>query len=113
VGGSIAGPGGPYDRHGVVVDTSDAVLLDGSQVALIEARRSAPGAPPSELAFALELQGRVNRTQDRANVLYVLNADGLAALVTELLAVATRAGATDLLTEVLERVQKRWEEVPR
>lgn len=110
LGGSIAGPGGPYDRAGVVIDATNAVLLDGSQVALVDAVRG----PEHELQFALELQGRVNKTSDRVNVLYLLGPDGVAALVTELLAIGLRAGAapSELLGEVLERLEARWREVP-
>ena len=112
LGGGIAGPGGPYDRHGVVIDTRNAVLLDGTNVSLVEGRRSQPGAPASELLFALELQGRINRTEDRAQVLYLFGADGLAGIVTELLAVAARAGAPELVGEVLERLEARVKETP-
>ena len=64
-GGDIAGPGGPHDRNSVIVDTTDAVLLDRSDVCLVETSNGTP-------------------------VLYLLNEDGAAALVTELLALAHR-----------------------
>jgi hypothetical protein len=107
LGGGIAGPGGPYDRGGVVIDTRNAVLLDGSQVALIDAVRGETHEP----SFAVELQGRVNKTTDRVTVLYLTGADGIAALVSELLAVASRAG-NDLTTDVLARLEQRLREVP-
>lgn len=84
-GGDIAGPGGPHDRNAVVIDTTDAVLLDSSDVCLMETSNGTP-------VLALLLEGRINKTTDRARNLYLLNEDGAAALVTELLALAHRIG---------------------
>ncbi|MFH9426391.1 hypothetical protein [Streptomyces sp. NPDC017529] len=85
-GGDIAGPGGPHDRDSVIIDTTDAVLLDHSTVTLM----GSPGNPTPYLAMLLE--GRINRATDRARNLYLMNEDGAAALVTELLALAHRIG---------------------
>jgi hypothetical protein len=85
-GGDIAGPGGPRDRNAVVVDTTDAVLLDASTVSLVETpNHTAP-------VLAVLLEGRINKTTDRARNLYLMNEDGAAALVTELIALAHRIG---------------------
>lgn len=84
-GGDIAGPGGPHDRNSVIIDTTDAVLLDGSDVCLVETSNGTP-------VLALLLEGRINKTTDRARNLYLLNEDGAAVLVSELLAVAHRIG---------------------
>ena len=85
-GGNIAGPGGPHDRNAVIIDPTDAVLLDSSDVCLIEVPgRTAP-------ALAMLLEGRINKTSDRARNLYLMNEDGAAALVSELLALAHRIG---------------------
>ena|SRR5689334_1550614 len=84
-GGDIAGPGGPHDRNAVILDTTDAVLLDHSNVCLME---TAGGS----VVLAMLLEGRINKTTDRARNLYLLNEDGAAALVTELLALAHRIG---------------------
>ncbi len=84
-GGDIAGPGGPHDRNAVTIDTTDAVLLDHSDVCLME---TAGGS----VVLAMLLEGRINKTTDRARNLYLLNEDGAAALVTELLALAHRIG---------------------
>lgn len=83
--GNIAGPGGPHDHHAVVVDTTNAVLLDHSNVCLME-------AGDGSVALAVLLEGRINKTSDRARNLYLMNEDGAAALVTELLALANRIG---------------------
>ncbi|MFE9064871.1 hypothetical protein [Streptomyces violaceusniger] len=84
-GGDIAGPGGPHDRNAVLLDTKNAVLLDSSDVCLME---TASGS----VVLAMLLEGRINKTTDRARNLYLLNEDGAAALVTELIALAHRIG---------------------
>lgn len=84
-GGNIAGPGGPHDRNAVVIDTTNAVLLDHSNVCLME-------TGGGSVALAVLLEGRINRTSDRARNLYLMNEDGAAALVSELLALAHRIG---------------------
>ena len=85
-GGNIAGPGGPHDANSVVIDATDAVLLDSSLVTLV----GSPGDPKPYLAMLLE--GRINKTTERARNLYLMNEDGAAALVSELIALAHRIG---------------------
>jgi hypothetical protein len=85
-GGDIAGPGGPHDADSVVVDATNAVLLDSSTVSLV----GSPGESKPYLAVLLE--GRINKTTERARNLYLMNEDGAAALVAELMALAHRIG---------------------
>ncbi|MFF3094191.1 hypothetical protein [Streptomyces cyaneofuscatus] len=82
-GGDIVGPGGPQDRHGVILDDRTAVLLDHSTVTLVETRSGGP-------VLAMLLEGRINKSPDRARNLYLMNEDGAAAIVTELMALANR-----------------------
>lgn len=84
-GGDIAGPGGPHDHNAVIIDTTDAVLLDSNDVCLME-------TSGGNVVLAMLLEGRINKTTDRARNLYLMNEDGAAALVTELLALAHRIG---------------------
>ncbi|MEU3507639.1 hypothetical protein ABZ733_06885 [Streptomyces longwoodensis] len=84
-GGDIAGPGGPHDRNSVIVDTTNAVILDATTVTEVETVNGTP-------ALAMLLEGRIARTTDRARNLYLLNEDGAAALATELIALAHRIG---------------------
>jgi hypothetical protein len=110
-GGDIAGPGGPYERDGVIIDTTDAVLLDFSTVSTVELHRP----NESEVGFAMMLEGRVNKSSDRSRVVYLLNADGAAALVTELLGLAKRAeniGDRRLADKLRKRLGERWDEMP-
>lgn len=94
-GGDIAGPGGPHDRNSVILDSTNAVLLDHSNVCLME-------TTGGSVVLAMLLEGRINKTPDRARNLYLLNEDGAAALVTELMALAHRIGP-----EFGERFTKR------
>jgi hypothetical protein len=96
-GGDIAGPGGPHDRNSVIIDTTDAVLLDSSNVCLMDTTSGTP-------VLAMLLEGRINKTTDRARNLYLLNEDGAAALVTELLALAHRIGP-EFGERLMQRVQ--------
>jgi hypothetical protein len=41
--------------------------------------------------IGLELEGRINRSKDRGRVLYLFDADGAAALLTQLIALAGRS----------------------
>jgi hypothetical protein len=84
-GGDIAGPGGPHDRNSVIVDTTNAVILDAATVTEVETISGQPG-------LAMLLEGRIARTPERARNLYLMNEDGAAAVVTELLALAHRMG---------------------
>jgi hypothetical protein len=115
LGGNIAGPGGPHDLDAVVVDMTDAVLLDHTTVAIVHlARRNEPGV--FEHAVALQFEGRVNKTSDVTRVLYVVNADGAAALFTELAGLATRAradGLNHLADMFVARCGERWDEMPK
>ena len=88
LGGDIAGPGGPFDQNAVVVDMRNAVLMERQEVALVAVGRGGAW----DKALALLLEGRINKTTDRAKVLYLLGPDAAAALVTELVGVCQREG---------------------
>ena len=96
VHGSIAGPGGPRERNSVVVDTSRAVLLDDMTVCQVGADK----------AIAMVLAGRINRTTERAEVLFLFDLDGAAAIVTELLALAVRIDDAQLTALFNSRLQR-------
>lgn len=99
--GSIAGPGGPFDRNAVVVDTSNAIILDYTEVAI------AHGAVSGD-AISVVLEGRVNQRSERAAVMILTGGDGAAALVDQLLQLASRdAGTTELTTEFLGALRRR------
>lgn len=100
LGGDIVGPGGSRDRGAVFLDTSDAVLLESTNVCTVDNVRQ--GVLGGQVIF-MTLDGRINRTTDRARVGFLFGPDGAAALITELLAVADRFGA-ELLDDVTRRL---------
>jgi len=104
--GSIAGPGGPHDRNAVVIDATNAVLFDGMNVAIIEAVKN--GVKTGQAMWCMNLEGRINKTQDRSAVNYLFNPDGAAAIVSELMALASRQGA-EVYDEFMERLSARME----
>ncbi|MFF1298099.1 MULTISPECIES: hypothetical protein [unclassified Streptomyces] len=97
-GGDIAGPGGPHDRNSVILDTTGAVLLDNTNVCLMETSNGS-------VVLGVLLEGRINKTTDRARNLYLMNEDGAAALVSELLALAHRIGP-EFGETLMARVQR-------
>lgn len=103
-GGSIVGPGGPHDAYGVVIATEHAVLLERTYVAAMEPYRDGqPGQP----VIAMQLGGRINKTTDQAEVLFLLDEDGAASVVTELIGIASRMGP-----EFLDRLLARLDRMP-
>jgi hypothetical protein len=101
VKGSIAGPGGAYDRGAVIVDTTDALLQDSLTVAELERDPDVVGGR----LVALEVGGRINRTTDRHRLVIIGDVDTLASWVTECYALAARGGFTeDLDAAVTARV---------
>jgi hypothetical protein len=101
--GKIIG-GSAFGRDDSIVDTSEAVLLDAQTVVLVGALRP-DGA---ETVIGMELGGRINHSNERSDVLYLLNADGAAAIISDLLGLAGRADPT-FLAQLLARI----DELPR
>jgi hypothetical protein len=105
LGGGIAGPGGPHDRDGVVVDTRNAVILDTSNVAMM----TNPSDGRRVVAFLLG--GKINQSVQRTDVLFLTGADGAAALCAELIAIAQREGGS-YIDEFIDRFTERMEAMP-
>lgn len=94
--GDMSGPDGS-----VVLDTRRAVLLDHTNVCRVDDY----GGP--EEMWAMLLSGRINKSQDRAQVLFLFGIDGAAAIITELLMLAERAGgAEELVSRMSGRLGK-------
>lgn len=107
LGGSIVGPGGPYDEGAVVIDTTNAVILEACEVAIVGAVRD--GVLDEKPISSLVLRGRINKTSDRVQALYLMNEDGAAGIVTQLIGLSSRAGWGP---EFLERIRARMAEMP-
>lgn len=105
LGGDIAGPGGPHDRGQVILDTRNSVLLAEVEVAMVD------NASDQRRFASLVLGGRINRSTDQSRVLYLFDADGAAAIVTELIGLAGREGDT-YAAEFKAAVSGRLERMP-
>lgn len=101
--GSIAGPGGPRDRNAVVVDATEAVLLDDITVCAVEPHRA---GVPQPACVALTLAGRINHRPERAELLFLFDLDGAAAIVTELVGLAMRMGAGEFSGLIRSRLAR-------
>lgn len=95
----------PYARDSVTVDTSRAVLFDDLWVTAMLGIRE--GVPSDEPHLAVQIGGRINKSDDRASVLYLMNEDGAAAIISELLALVSRLGP-----EYRQRLLDRLEDAP-
>lgn len=85
-GGDAASPGGPFDRNSVVIDTTDAVLLDSTVAALAHF--------DDRDVVTLVLSGRINRTTERARVAFLMDEIGAADVIAQLVGLGARAGGT-------------------
>jgi len=102
----IVGPGDPHDMDGVVVDTTNAVLMDEVVVTAVGLKRA---TKPDKVALALALGGRINMSGDRATVVYLFDMDGAASIVSELSALAGRMGP-EFAEALIDRMRKLADE---
>lgn len=99
----MIGPGGSHEIGGVILDTRRAILLENVDVSTIDPDRGGRG----QSAVALMLSGRVNQTSDRAKVLFIMGTDGVAGIVSELIALLGRAGGKDVIEEFMSDMTSR------
>src|SRR5688572_26756051 len=98
-GGSMVDVAGdPHARGGVLLDVRNAVLVDAVDVCLVDSK-----SDTDPIHLALQLAGRINTRDDRATHLYLLNEDGAAGIVSELVALATRIGP-EFATRLMARL---------
>lgn len=101
LGGSMTGDlGDSRARDAVIIDMTDVVLLEGVHVSTVVVGRQGTLA---EEATYLQLSGRVNKTTRQVQVGFMCPTDGVAGIVTELLAIAERAGA-EMLDDITRRL---------
>jgi len=108
LGGDIAGPGGPFEHGGVVLDASRAILADEVDVAKVDPDAGARG---HDETFAILVGGRINQTQDRGKVMMFGDLDLFASLITEMHGVAERAGV-DYARRLRDLCVERWAKMP-
>lgn len=97
----------PHGRGNTVLDTREAVLLDYNEVILVD-REPGSGVPPE---MALIMEGRVSMRRERVKQMYLFGTDGAAALISQIVGLAGRAGgrfADDFKTDL----DRRMEELP-
>lgn len=85
----IVSSDGPNDEDQVSIDTRSAVLMDVVNVAVLGNVRE---GKMNEVILALELAGRVNKSTDYSDIVYLIDADGAAAIIVELFSLAQRIG---------------------
>jgi hypothetical protein len=103
--------GGPRERGGSLLDARGAVLLDGMEVVLVDTE---PGTAPSML---MALRGRINYATDHVQHAYLFGPDGAAGLVSELLALVSRAAGlqphgVEFAHEFQDLLEQRLERMP-
>lgn len=91
--------GTPRGRNDAIVDATDAVLMSEVNVCLVE-------AGDGRTVIGLELAGRVNMSTSHSELLYLMDEEGVASIISELLALADRAGP-DLQASLRRRLLGR------
>lgn len=99
--GAIVGPGGPHDFGEMIVDTRNAVLLDYTEVCTVDEAG----------AIAMLLCGKINRSTDRVEVLFLFGTDGAASIITQLIALLGRAGGAEFAAQFLDDIKRRTDEL--
>jgi len=92
--------GSPFGQNDALIDPRGAVLLDDLHVLLI-GTASATGAGRG---LAMQLGGRINKTDRRKTTLYLMNEDGAAAIISELFGLAHRVSPA-FFDELMARVE--------
>jgi hypothetical protein len=97
----------PSSSQDVLLDMDNAVLLDGMSVCLVNAvaglvDKTQRGVEEN-IRLAVQLDGRINKSTDRASVLFVMDEDGAAAIISEILALATRIGP-EFAVRLMDRI---------
>jgi hypothetical protein len=103
LGGDIIGDDAdPHAENAVDIDITKAVLLGDVHVTIMGNRQTL------DPILCMLLSGRVNKSEDRAKVLYLFDTDGAAAIVSELIAMASRMGPSfrdDLMARVEQLIE--------
>jgi hypothetical protein len=81
--------GSPHGQGDALIDARAAVLLDHADVVLVDTKRDS-----EPVSMLLSLGGRVNYSDDRTTVAYLMNGDGAAAIVSQLVGLASRAAGS-------------------
>lgn len=105
--GAVVG-GSPHGRGDALLDTRGAVLLDYNEVVLVDREPDKADVPPSVM---LVMAGRVNFDTRRSQTAYLMGTDGAAAIATQLIGLAARAGG-DYAANFHADFERRMQEMP-
>jgi hypothetical protein len=97
---STSGPiigGSPTGRGDALLDARAAVLLDAVEVALVDTKRKGEA-----VAMMLTMGGRINYSDERVTHAYLLNGDGAAGIVSELIQLVQRCASMGDHAEAVE-----------
>lgn len=106
-GGKIVAPDLDSGRGDAVLDTRQAVLKDETTVAMANLKFG----EENRHVIGLELGGRINKSTDRAQILFLFDPDGAAAIITELVGICQRAGG-DVWDELNAAIGRRMGALP-
>lgn len=87
-GQGIVGPGGPRDRHAVIIDAENAILPSDITGAMVEPD---PGSGRKPLA-AITISGRINKSPDEVTMLYMMDVEGAGQLAAAIAGTFVRYG---------------------
>lgn len=105
--------GSPTGQGDALIDARTAVLLEGVEVVLVDTKKE-----DDPVVMLLSLSGRINYADDRVTHAYLINGDGAAGIVVELLELAQRAGAMgrpdgeQFSAEFKASIERRMEQAP-
>lgn len=99
--------GSAFGRGDALIDARRAVLLSDVHVVIVGAARNTG----VETVIGLQLGGRINHSNDQHEALYLMDADGAAGIISELLGLAGRADP-NFLALLLARIENLPKEQP-
>jgi hypothetical protein len=94
----------PHSYGTTILDARGAVLLSSVDVCLVDTKQGGDGGG-EEVVLAMTLGGRINYRAERSETLYMFDADGAAAIITQLFGLAVRIGP-EFATLLMERLEE-------
>ncbi len=104
---------GAVDDDSNLIDTRFVIMLGQVHTALVGAANVALGE--SRMGYVLQLDGRINQTEEHVRFAYLMEPDGAASVIAEIIALSIRAGvmpSAQLSRSVTEQLNRRIQEGP-
>ena len=97
------------DARQITQPLDDLSDVDPSKVVLLDGFRRAVVSPDGEhTALGLELAGRLNNSEERARVMFLIHPQELAALVAAMVDLAARTDMAEEFNELMEKHLKSY-----